>query len=79
MTANPVLDVLEEIIEETVEPAAADVDATGAFPRAAVSALGTAGLLGLMSATDVGGKGAGLGDAVTGAPDGLATTAARAA
>jgi len=63
MTANPVLDVLEEIIEKTVEPAAADVDATGAFPRAAVSALGTAGLLGLMSATDVGGKGAGLGDA----------------
>jgi alkylation response protein AidB-like acyl-CoA dehydrogenase len=39
VTAPPVLDVLEEIIASVVEPAAADVDTTGSFPRAALSAL----------------------------------------
>jgi alkylation response protein AidB-like acyl-CoA dehydrogenase len=63
MTANPFLDVLEEIVKTDVEPAAASVDANGTFPRAAVSALGRAGLLGLTSSPDVGGMGLGLGDA----------------
>ena len=63
MTATPFLDVLEEIITTVVEPAAADVDATGTFPRAAVTALGERGLLGLLSATEVGGAGGSLGDA----------------
>jgi alkylation response protein AidB-like acyl-CoA dehydrogenase len=42
---------------------AADVD-RGAFPQATLRALGDAGLLGLVSATAVGGKGQGLGEAV---------------
>ena len=63
MTASPVLDVLEELISSVVEPGAADVDATGTFPRAAVTALGERGLLGLLSSTEVGGLGGSLGDA----------------
>lgn len=54
---------LESVILTVVEPAAADVDRTAAFPRAAISALGEAGLLGLLSAPDVGGQGASLADA----------------
>lgn len=46
MTDTPFLDVLEEIITTIVDPAAADVDSTGSFPRAAVTALGERGLLG---------------------------------
>ena len=65
MTAPPVLDVLEELITTTVDPAAAEVDATGAFPRAAVTALGSQGLLGLLSAPEVGGQGGSLADAAT--------------
>src|SRR5512139_1484998 len=41
---------------------AADVD-RGAFPQAAVRALADAGLLGLVSATSVGGQGKGLAEA----------------
>jgi isovaleryl-CoA dehydrogenase len=63
MTATPFLDVLEDLINTVVEPAARQVDATGSFPRAAVTALGQRGLLGLLSSTDVGGLGLGLGDA----------------
>jgi isovaleryl-CoA dehydrogenase len=63
MTAPVFLDVLEEIIRSVVEPAAADVDATGTFPRAAVTVLGERGLLGLLSSPDVGGLGGTLGDA----------------
>lgn len=63
MTAPSFLEVLEEIVTNVVEPAAADVDANAAFPRAAVAALGEVGLLGLLSATDVGGAGGSLGDA----------------
>ncbi|MGD9752632.1 MAG: acyl-CoA dehydrogenase family protein [Acidimicrobiia bacterium] len=63
MTASSVLDVLEELISTVVEPTAADVDASGAFPRAAVAAMGERGLLGLLSAPEVGGLGGTLGDA----------------
>ena len=63
MTAQPFLEVLEEIVADIVEPAAADVDSNGTFPRAAVTALGEHGLLGLLSATEVGGMGGSLGDA----------------
>lgn len=48
---------LARVIEEVVAPGAAEIDRTGAYPRAAVEALGRAGLLGLMSAADVGGRG----------------------
>lgn len=63
MTAESFLDVLEEIVRNVVEPAAADVDRTGSFPRAAVTALGERGLLGLMSSPEVGGLGKGLAEA----------------
>lgn len=63
MTAPSFLDVLEEIITDVVEPRAAETDATATFPRAAVDALGSAGLLGLTSATDVGGQGQGFAEA----------------
>jgi alkylation response protein AidB-like acyl-CoA dehydrogenase len=42
---------------------AAETD-RGTFPRQTLDALGAAGLLGLVSSTEVGGKGGGLGDAV---------------
>ena len=63
MTAPAFLDVLEELKKTVVDPAAADDDATGSFPRAAVTALGERGLLGLLSSADVGGLGGTLGDA----------------
>ena len=78
MTAGSFLDVLEEIITTVVEPAAADVDANGTFPRAAVSALGEEGLLGLISSTDVGGMGLGLAEGGAGrAPAGRRRAEAR--
>jgi len=48
---------LARIIKEVVAPQATEIDRTGAYPRDAVSALGAAGLLGLMSAAEVGGLG----------------------
>ncbi len=54
---HPALDVLDTVIADVVAPAADDVDRNGTFPRAAIAALGEAGLLGLASATDVGGQG----------------------
>jgi alkylation response protein AidB-like acyl-CoA dehydrogenase len=53
----PYLTALEQVIVEVVAPAAAEIDQTGAFPRVALDALGQAGLLGLISATEVGGQG----------------------
>jgi isovaleryl-CoA dehydrogenase len=49
-----------EVIRDVIEPAAAEIDRSGAFPRAGVEALGKAGLLGLMSGPEVGGGGQGL-------------------
>lgn len=51
------LDDLEQVITETIAPLASEIDQTGAYPRAALEALGKAGLLGLISAKDVGGLG----------------------
>lgn len=51
------LRAVDEIIAGTVAPAAAEVDRAGAFPRAALDAFGRAGLLGLVSASEVGGLG----------------------
>ena len=61
MTSTPqaYLDTLEPIATDIVAPAAAAIDANGEYPRAALQALGKAGLLGLISATDVGGLGLG--------------------
>ncbi len=63
MTEGSILDVLEELISTLVEPAATDVDQNATFPRAAITALGDAGLLGLLSSTEVGGRGGTLDDA----------------
>ena len=54
------LDAVEKIAVEVIRPAAIEIDRTGAFPRAAMDALGKAGLLGLISAKEVGGMGEGL-------------------
>lgn len=51
------LQTVDEIVRTTVAPAAAAVDRTGAFPRAALEAFGREGLLGLLSSRDVGGLG----------------------
>ncbi|MDP9386745.1 MAG: acyl-CoA dehydrogenase family protein, partial [Actinomycetota bacterium] len=51
------LDALRRVIDEIVTPAAADIDHKGRFPREAVDALGRAGILGLASSADVGGRG----------------------
>jgi alkylation response protein AidB-like acyl-CoA dehydrogenase len=48
---------LARVIAEVVAPQAAEIDRTGAYPRTAVTALGSAGLLGLLSAAEVGGLG----------------------
>ncbi|HMO59554.1 MAG TPA: acyl-CoA dehydrogenase family protein [Roseiflexaceae bacterium] len=48
---------LDRIIAEIVAPSAHEIDHAAVFPRAALQALGDTGLLGLISATDVGGMG----------------------
>jgi isovaleryl-CoA dehydrogenase len=53
-------DALLRVIESVVAPEASSVDASGAFPRAQVDALGAAGLLGLTVPAEHGGGGAGL-------------------
>ncbi len=55
----PYLSLLAPIVEKIVAPAADAIDRSGDFPRAAIRALGDAGLLGLVSAKEVGGMGEG--------------------
>lgn len=62
-TATSFLDVLEPIVTDVIVPRAAQLDRDAAFPREAITALGKAGLLGLVSATGVGGLGLGLPEA----------------
>jgi len=57
------LQVLDPILAE-VRESAAEIDATGAFPRQAMDAFGKSGLMGLISAQEVGGMGHGLRAAV---------------
>ena len=61
MTTNDrsYLDTLEPIAADVVAPAAMDIDTKGEYPRTALNALGQAGLLGLVSASEVGGQGLG--------------------
>jgi len=51
---------LEKIAVDVIRPAAAEIDQSGAFPRAAMDALSKGGLLGLLSAKEMGGMGEGL-------------------
>ena len=53
------MSALAPVVTDVVAPAAADIDRTGAYPRAALDALSAAGLLGLVSAPEVGGGGEG--------------------
>jgi alkylation response protein AidB-like acyl-CoA dehydrogenase len=53
----PYLEALRPVIDEVVAPAAVDVDRNATFPRASIDALAAAGLLGLLSAPEVGGRG----------------------
>lgn len=55
--AKSCLEALEPVLHDVIGPAAAEIDRTGAFPRAGIDALGGAGLLGLVSAAEVGGMG----------------------
>jgi len=58
-----VLDAVDVVVRDVVDPEAALVDRQGLFPRDAVRQLGRAGALGVLSAPEVGGHGAGLGAA----------------
>jgi alkylation response protein AidB-like acyl-CoA dehydrogenase len=51
------MEALASVVSNVVAPSAEDIDRDGAYPRPALDALGAAGLLGLISATDVGGLG----------------------
>lgn len=55
--AQDVLGTVDRIATEVVRTHAAEVDANARYPRESVDALRDAGLLGLVSATDVGGGG----------------------
>lgn len=55
-TVEP-LQALERILDDVVRPGAAKIDSAGVFPRETITALGEAGLLGLLSSPDVGGQG----------------------
>ena len=58
--ADAYMQQLDNVVAQTIAPAAIEVDRAGRFPRDAIDALGRAGLLGLVSARDVGGHGQGL-------------------
>jgi alkylation response protein AidB-like acyl-CoA dehydrogenase len=55
----PYLETLEAIALDVIRPAAAEIDQSGAFPCAAMNALSKSGLLGLISAPELGGLGQG--------------------
>lgn len=57
------LDALETIVSQVIAPQAIETDRQARFPREAIAALGRDGLLGLVSATAVGGQGQGLREA----------------
>ena len=63
MTSTGYKDSLESVIENTVAPQAAETDRSGVFPQSNIDALAKAGLLGLLSSSEVGGRGGNLADA----------------
>jgi alkylation response protein AidB-like acyl-CoA dehydrogenase len=54
------LETLEPILTEIIAPQAVEIDQTASYPQAALDALAQAGLLGLVSAKEVGGMGEGI-------------------
>jgi alkylation response protein AidB-like acyl-CoA dehydrogenase len=72
------LEALDALVASIVEPAAPQVDRDAVFPSTALGALAEAGLLGLLSAPEVGGLGGSFADAsrvVTGLARSCASTA----
>jgi alkylation response protein AidB-like acyl-CoA dehydrogenase len=59
VTNVQVLADLDKVVDDVIAPQAVEIDITGQFPRAAIDALGKAGLLGLISAAEIGGMGQG--------------------
>ena len=59
-----VLSTLEPIVRDVIAPSAAQIDQQAIYPRQSLDALASAGLLGLISAREVGGMGGGLREAV---------------
>lgn len=57
------LELLQPIITDVIEPNAAGIDRDAKFPREALEAMGRSGLLGLVSASEVGGSGGGIAEA----------------
>ncbi|MGZ3770999.1 MAG: acyl-CoA dehydrogenase family protein [Bdellovibrio sp.] len=61
----PFLEVTKSIVSEFILPQSNSTDEKAIFPRAGLTALGKAGILGLISSKEVGGKGLGLSEAAT--------------
>jgi alkylation response protein AidB-like acyl-CoA dehydrogenase len=57
---NDIIKTVDGIISDVVAPDAESVDREGAFPQRGIDALGKAGVLGALSAKEVGGQGGGL-------------------
>ena len=57
MSESVYLDTLAPIVKDLIAPQAAELDRNAAYPRAALDALGQAGLLGLISSPNAGGLG----------------------
>lgn len=51
------LQTLDRVITETIAPAAFEIDQTGSYPQASLDAMASSGLMGLISAKEVGGLG----------------------
>jgi alkylation response protein AidB-like acyl-CoA dehydrogenase len=60
VTSDSFREALARAIDDVVARSATQVDRDGAFPSQSINALSAAGMLGLLSATDVGGAGLGL-------------------
>ena len=74
---TPPLSALADVVEQPIAPSAVEVDRTGAFPRADIDALAGTGVLGLLSAAEVGGVGGSLADVAASSPRPTSTTTAR--
>lgn len=60
MDAAPYLQRLNQVVAEVIAPSATEIDRHAKFPRTSLDALAKAGLLGLVSAKEVGGMGEGM-------------------
>ena len=65
ITSTNLSETLDRVCHDSIGPSADKVDRTASFPDAAIDALRAVGLLGAMSAKDVGGLGFGLREAAT--------------